>query len=304
MNRKDYTGQRFGKLVIIEMLYNYQNKGSTYARCKCDCGNEKIILMSNIKKGLSKSCGCMEKESRHHRKHNKDLLGKKYGKLTVIKQLEINSNGHMQWLCRCDCGKERIVTTGLLTGQRIKSCGCDKYDSMKVDLSGKVFGMLTVVKPASYDTRKHRRTWECICECGKTTIVTGSDLVTGNTQSCGCIHKSHNEHYIENILKDEDILYEAQYRFENCKNIKPLPFDFYLPNYNVAIEYDGRQHYEPINFFGGDLDFQKRQNNDRIKNDFCKANNIQLIRIPYTSSKEDIHKIIISIKNPVTTKTI
>lgn len=301
MERKDYTGQRFGNLVIVEMLYNYNNKGKTYARCRCDCGTEKIIYMSNIKRGFSKSCGCIEKESRHHRKHNKNLLGKKYGKLTVIEQLEVNSKGHMEWLCKCECGGNRIVTTGKLTGQRVKSCGCDNYDSNAVNLSGRVFGMLTVIKPSLYDNQKHRRTWECVCSCGNTIVATTSDLVAHNTQSCGCTHISHNERLIADILKEESILFETQFRFKNCKNIRQLPFDFYLPDYNVVIEYDGKQHFEPIDFFGGDVGFQKRKNNDSIKNEFCKANNIQLIRIPYTSSKEDIHKIIISIKNPVTT---
>jgi hypothetical protein len=89
MKRIDYTGQRFGKLIIMKMLYNYQNKGKTYAQCKCDCGNEKDILMSNIKKGLTQSCGCWEKESRYLRKHNKDLKGMCFGKLIVIKEMDV-----------------------------------------------------------------------------------------------------------------------------------------------------------------------------------------------------------------------
>ena len=78
--RKDYTGQRFGRLIILEMLYRYKGK-NTYCRCKCDCGNEKIILTSNVISGKSKSCGCFERESRYTREHGKYKPGERFGKI-------------------------------------------------------------------------------------------------------------------------------------------------------------------------------------------------------------------------------
>lgn len=85
------------------------------------------------------------------------------------------------------------------------------------------------------------------------------------------------EHYIENI---------PQKRFEDCRDIYTLPFDFYLPDTDTCIEYQGEQHYRPVNF-GGISDeeaydnFMKTQHHDEIKRNYCAENNIQLICIPY-----------------------
>ena len=79
-----------------------------------------------------------------------------------------------------------------------------------------------------------------------------------------------------------------------------LPFDFYLPDYNLCIEYDGKQHYEPVNLFGGMDGFIKRQKNDNIKNQYCLLHDIGLVRIPYTYSKEEIKERILNILSPVT----
>ncbi len=68
--------------------------------------------------------------------------------------------------------------------------------------------------------------------------------------SCGCQNISHGEFYIKTILEENNIKFEPQYKFDNCKNKFKLPFDFYLPDYNMCIEYDGLQHYRPIERFG------------------------------------------------------
>ena len=83
--------------------------------------------------------------------------------------------------------------------------------------------------------------------------------------------------------------YEFQKRFEDCKDKKQLPFDFYLPDYNCCIEYDGRQHFQAIEYWGGEEVFQLTQFHDQIKNDYCKENNIRLIRIKYD---EDVSEVL------------
>ena len=60
-----------------------------------------------------------------------------------------------------------------------------------------------------------------------------------------------------------------------------MPFDFYVPSINLLIEFDGKQHYEPLSFFGGIEAFEKLKTNDKIKNDYCEDNYINLIRIKY-----------------------
>ena len=79
-----------------------------------------------------------------------------------------------------------------------------------------------------------------------------------NGQGCPICKNSKGELAISKILKLNNILYIPQYTFKDCKNILPLPFDFYLPNNNICIEYNGKQHYEINNFFGGEESFTKQ----------------------------------------------
>lgn len=79
-----------------------------------------------------------------------------------------------------------------------------------------------------------------------------------------------------------------------------LPFDFYIPEQNILIEYDGQHHFEPIKGWGGEEKFKLTQENDQIKNKYCEEKNIKLLRIPYTDSKEDIINKINYFMSPVT----
>ena len=72
------------------------------------------------------------------------------------------------------------------------------------------------------------------------------------------------------------------FAFDDCKKKRTLPFDFYIPLLNLLIEYDGAQHFESPEIFGGEEGLQERQENDKIKNDYCSKNGIKLVRIPYT----------------------
>lgn len=112
------------------------------------------------------------------------------------------------------------------------------------NLVGKKFGHLTVIKYLGQDKKSSQHSlWLCQCDCGRFSEVRGNNLKTGHTQSCGVCHTSLGEDKIESILKEKHIKYFTQYSFADCKNKRPLRFDFYLPDYNCCIEYDGRQHY-------------------------------------------------------------
>lgn len=94
---------------------------------------------------------------------------------------------------------------------------------------------------------------------------------------------SAGELEIKNILDSRNIKYERQKKFDDCKNRNKLPFDFYLPDYNICIEYDGRQHFnERTMYFTEDIEI-----NDNIKTEYCKDNNIELIRIRYDENIEE-----------------
>lgn len=122
--------------------------------------------------------------------------------------------------------------------------------------------------------------WECQCECGNKTIVVGSDLTTNHTNSCGCLKNSLGELKIKNILQKNNILFIEQKTFDTCKDKNKLKFDFFINN-KYLIEYDGNIHYKITGSWNTSQNLQQTQKRDKIKNEWCKNNNIPLIRIPY-----------------------
>jgi len=103
------------------------------------------------------------------------------------------------------------------------------------------------------------------------------------TKNHGCpiCNESHGEKIIRMFLENFKIDYIKQKKFENCKFKRQLPFDFYLPDYNICIEYDGIQHFEPIEIFGGIEKFKEIKELDTIKTNYCRNNDINLFRIKY-----------------------
>lgn len=100
-------------------------------------------------------------------------------------------------------------------------------------------------------------------------------------QGCPNCKKSKGELKIKEILEKLKVKYINQYKFNDCKYKRELLFDFYLIDYNICIEYDGEQHFQPIETFGGLKRFEEDKIRDSIKNDYCNKNKIKVIRIPY-----------------------
>lgn len=100
---------------------------------------------------------------------------------------------------------------------------------------------------------------------------------------CGCPenHISKGEESIKKILDSKNVDYVSQYKPKGCVYKKQLRFDFYLPNFNLCIEYDGAQHYKSINIWGGEKSLMEYKKRDSIKEKYCRDNNIQLLRITY-----------------------
>ena len=98
---------------------------------------------------------------------------------------------------------------------------------------------------------------------------------------CPTCNNSIGESEIRKILLDTQISFIPEHRFNDCRNMHPLPFDFYLPELNVCIEYDGIQHYEPIKHFGGEEALTEIKKRDKIKTNYCNDNDITLLRIRY-----------------------
>ena len=127
----------------------------------------------------------------------------------------------------------------------------------------------------------------------------------------GCPHckESNGERQVRQWLEKCNIEYVYQKTFSDCRDIKVLPFDFYIPEYNACIEYDGEQHFRPVRFNGKDNDlalkqFKKTRKHDEIKNQYCQNHNIHLLRIPYTANVEEELRVFFDSFNIVTSMAI
>ena len=107
--------------------------------------------------------------------------------------------------------------------------------------------------------------------------------VSNHIQGKGCpiCRESLGERTISNYLKSKSIEYIRQKKYDDCVFINKLPFDFFIPKFNLIIEYDGIQHFIPIKQFGGEHEFSKTKIKDNIKNQYCINNNINIVRISY-----------------------
>lgn len=214
-----------------------------------------------------------------------DLAGERFGNLVALYPLEKRRNKSVVWHCKCDCGGYKDVTqVDLRRGHttHCNLCGCNGFGQER-NLSGLKFGKLTALYPT--DKRKHDSViWYCSCECGNFCYKSCNDLTRGHAQSCGCL-VSKGETLLQSLFTKMEIKFITQKVFDNCINPKTqskLKFDFFLPDYNTCIEYDGKQHFQ---YSGSGWDtkkeFLERQYRDNIKNQYCKKYNIRLIRIPY-----------------------
>lgn len=179
---------------------------------------------------------------------------------------------------------------------KTQSCGCLQKEKASLigkktgatngaksakDLTNQLFGRLTALKPT--DKRQGSNViWSYQCNCGNITFAAARDLLSGNTQSCGCL-RSTGQEKIASLLQDNNIPFVTEKIFDNCIYPKTLGnprFDFYVNN-AYLIEYDGIQHFQEVEFFKGvNLEEQKARDNYKVR--WCLQNNIPLIRIPYT----------------------
>ena len=225
-----------------------------------------------------------------------DLTGQRFDKLLVLyesneKIVTPNGRSHITWVCQCDCGNLISVRGDMLRGGHTTSCGCKRKEILrqsginrKNDLTNQHFGRLTVIKDSGKRTKNGEILWECECSCGNVINIATGNLTRKKepTISCGCA-KSKGEELIIKILINNQIPFITQKRFDNLyfpKTKRQLVFDFYLPEKNILIEYDGEQHFHPVK--NDRYKYQELKERDEYKDQWCKNNNIKLIRIPYT----------------------
>lgn len=143
-----------------------------------------------------------------------DLTGQKFGDLTVVSRAENTKGGQARWNCKCKCGKELVVCGCDLRKGIRTDCGKHKQAWNFDDLTGKRFGRLTVIDRAK--NYRQQVQWNCVCDCGKKTVVRALYLRNGMTKSCGC--------YKSEVLKTKSITHGMSHsrlwRIWNCMHIR------------------------------------------------------------------------------------
>jgi len=236
------------------------------------------------------------------KKQSIDYTGKKFNNLLALKRIYKNKKYYYE--CKCDCGNLYTVSGSNLVSNHVIQCSDCSYKQISVSNTlcknikeSFAYNYPELLKEWNYELNKDINPytiypvgdlfvwWKCL-KCG-TIYNTVIKSRTRNKTGCPYCKESHGEKRIKKYLDENRYNYIPQFRFKNCKNKNPLPFDFAIFNdkektkLKCLIEYDGEQHYYPISRFGGIEGFKKVKMNDNIKDKYCKDNNINLLRISY-----------------------
>ena len=204
-----------------------------------------------------------------------DIICPKHGEFKQIPKDHLNGHGCLK--CQHEkLAKEQTLTLDEFIKRAKEIHGAEKYDYSEVNYINYQTKVIIIC-------RKHKEPYKF------------SQTPHNHLNGVGCpkCRASKGEITISNFLIKNKIEFEEEKWFKNCRNKFPLPFDFYLPQYNLCIEYDGQQHFIPIDFSFKMTEKQKLENfkqlktRDKIKTDYCKSNNINLLRIRYDENIEE-----------------
>lgn len=303
-NNKDKITCEHIKEYLKENDYTCELISTEYINCdsklefECECGNHFFASWSNIKKmsGLCKKC--VNNKRLFYK--NDDSISKNNKKIHVItfddiqnKMNEIYEYNEYSLLgvnhsCldikHNVCGNIFTIRKDhFFRGQGCKFCNVQNRDFGA--LQNEEFLQRVSEYNDNYEFiteyRNNHTPITIRCKkCGNIFTQTPCHIFERGIY-CNSCNGTKGEQYIEKYLKINDIDYILQHRFNDCKSKRLLPFDFYLPDYNVCIEYQGEQHFHPIGIFGREDSFIKQVERDNIKRKYCKNNNITLIEIYY-----------------------
>ena len=272
----------------IEILGRYVN---TSTKIKCKCLIDKYEWMARPHT-LQQGKGCPMCAG-NAKKTTQQFINEIQQINPNIKILGKYINAYTKIDCEClKCKNVWSVTPHDL----LKGVGCPNCKSIKLrDIHTKTHQQFmqemqsinqNIIILDTYTGIKNKIKCKC-AKCNNEWRVTPSDLL----QKVGCPScvLSKLENKVKEYLDSHNICYKSQYRFDNCRHIRPLPFDFAIFKNNILmflIETDGIQHYMPTRFHGETVEqsnrvFEHQKFKDNIKTQYCKENNIKLLRIPY-----------------------
>lgn len=273
------------KQLKLERKLGLRSSAPVYYICQCVCGNIMSLAKQKIKN--RKTYGCDKCKNINLN----DYIGECINKWEIL-DIEKEKYNKPHFKCKCLCGVIKYVNCYNIINGKSKDCGCGRKEYLrlqKVDLTGLKFGKLRVIENTG-ERKNDKDIYKCLCDCGHYCYVRSSSLTTSHTTSCGCVSSNYNN-IISGILDELGYNYETEYHVDlkdYSDDVKYIRFDVFIESLNLAIEYDGEFHFMPIPYLDideGIKNLERTQYRDKVKNKYCYDNNIYLLRIPYTQSK-------------------
>lgn len=285
-------------------IINYTTFTNLDSEIECVCGlcgkqiklQVRSLISSEYK--LCENCNTMARLQRKHKRRAEEIAVEveQYGYRLIP---PFNGRGNMIDIIDHDGYKGMVNIHNLKKGSQISLFA--KYNKFALENLRHycdINNIDCIIPDQKYDGWDFPIT--VICKCGKQYTPTVTHFIHDSQIQCvDCSKsKSNNEKLVENWLQSHNINYQMQYKINECKNVKPLPFDFYIENFGL-IEIDGEGHEKPTRFNGinkseAEALFIKTKFRDKIKDDFCKKHHIKLLRISYKDINNGNYQEILS----------
>lgn len=275
----------------IEVLEEYVNTNTPILhKCKIDGYVWKVCPSSILRGHGCPMCARRELQKQKLKSHEQYIKEVSIinPNIEVLEQY-IDAKTPILHRCRIDGNEWKTVPDSIIRG-----CGCPVCAGNILKTTNQYIKDVAVVNPdievlGEYINAKTPILHKCKID-GNQWMASPTNILSGGC--CPQCQESSGERIIRQWLISHNIKYISQKTFIDCKDINMLPFDFYLIDYNICIEYDGRQHFEPVDFAGegeewAQQQFKKTQYHDKIKNTYCENNDIPLLRIPYFKNIEE-----------------
>lgn len=294
------------KKYFINKGYQYTKNGDTfYVRVEdlsvgskkeiiyyCDfCNKEIHTSYNNYLKHKGQYDWCRSCKALYQHSHAKSYFAKKH--FDAIRQIcndnnyelitkeseYLNTKMKVVFICPKH-GEQEMMLDNMLRGHLCKDCSYEQRGKDKQIASNQLMDeMPTLLNPEEYkNTNTKNLLFRCE-NCGNKYYTSRTSYLSGRNRCDSCMPRlSSGELIVKSILDKYNINYLMEYSFENCRDKLPLPFDFYLPDYNYCIEFDGQHHFEATY---GEEKFDIIKLHDKQKDDYCLRYGVRLLRIPY-----------------------
>lgn len=261
----------------------------------CDYCHKTFYLPKNlyekkIKNNQTKFC-CSKECRIKSEQHNIEDIKKEFSEkdYTLLSETYGKAKDYLYYICNKhkDKGILKITYDNFKSGFGCKFCGDDRTREARRNDFDKVKDVflkhdMLLIEDQIYKNSSQKLKYICIHH--KEKGIQEMSCSNALKNYCPFCNIKKGELSISNYLDNQNVNYEFQKRFKDLLSNKNghLSYDFYLPDYNLLIEYQGQQHYYPVDFFGGEEQFAIQKTHDEQKRKYAKDNNYKLLEIPYT----------------------